>query len=88
MNVTGDRTAEHGLATIGYDDEGVAGQSWDLVKDGTLVGYQLDRRIAQADRASSGPTAARTPTPPGMCRCSAWPTCRCSRTRTGRRPRT
>ncbi|MEV0524367.1 TldD/PmbA family protein [Streptomyces sp. NPDC050439] len=47
MNVTGDRTAEHGLATIGYDDEGVAGQSWDLVKDGTLVGYQLDRRIAK-----------------------------------------
>ncbi|MGV9282439.1 TldD/PmbA family protein [Streptomyces sp. NPDC003730] len=47
MNVTGDRTAEHGLATIGYDDEGVAGQSWDLVKDGTLVGYQLDRRIAR-----------------------------------------
>ncbi|QDQ10780.1 TldD/PmbA family protein [Streptomyces spectabilis] len=47
MNVTGDRTAEHGLATIGYDDEGVAAQSWDLVKDGTLVGYQLDRRIAR-----------------------------------------
>ncbi|MFG3246089.1 TldD/PmbA family protein [Streptomyces sp. NPDC048187] len=47
MNVTGDRTAEHGLATVGYDDEGVAGQSWDLVKDGTLVGYQLDRRIAR-----------------------------------------
>ncbi|MGP3981553.1 TldD/PmbA family protein [Streptomyces sp. KR80] len=47
MNVTGDRTAEHGLATIGYDDEGVAGQSWDLVKDGVLVGYQLDRRIAK-----------------------------------------
>ncbi|CAM5482798.1 TldD/PmbA family protein [Streptomyces sp. NPDC005930] len=47
MNVTGDRTAEHGLATVGYDDEGVEGQSWDLVKDGTLVGYQLDRRIAR-----------------------------------------
>ncbi|MDQ0580136.1 TldD/PmbA family protein [Streptomyces rishiriensis] len=47
MNVTGDRTAEHGLATVGYDDEGVEGQSWDLVKDGTLVGYQLDRRIAK-----------------------------------------
>ncbi|AXK34223.1 TldD/PmbA family protein [Streptomyces armeniacus] len=47
MNVTGDRTAEHGLATIGYDDEGVQAQSWDLVKDGTLVGYQLDRRIAK-----------------------------------------
>ncbi|RFU83096.1 TldD/PmbA family protein [Streptomyces triticagri] len=47
MNVTGDRTAEHGLATIGYDDEGVAAQSWDLVREGRLVGYQLDRRIAK-----------------------------------------
>ncbi|MBT2384206.1 TldD/PmbA family protein [Streptomyces sp. ISL-11] len=47
MNVTGDRTTEHGLATVGYDDEGVAAQSWDLVKDGILTGYQLDRRIAR-----------------------------------------
>ena len=47
MNVTGDRTAEHGLSTIGFDDEGVACQSWDLVRDGVLVGYQLDRRIAR-----------------------------------------
>ncbi len=45
MNVTGDRTVEHGLATIGYDDEGVATQSWDLVKDGLFVGYQLDRQM-------------------------------------------
>ncbi|MCM0619074.1 TldD/PmbA family protein [Nocardioides bruguierae] len=43
MNVTGDRTQSHGLATIGYDDEGVQTQSWDIVRDGTLVGYQLDR---------------------------------------------
>ena len=47
MNVTGDRTAEHGLASIGYDDEGVAAQQWDLVRGGTLVGYQLDRRMAR-----------------------------------------
>lgn len=47
MNVTGDRTAEHGLATIGYDDEGVRTQQWDIVRDGKLVGYQLDRRIAR-----------------------------------------
>ena len=47
MHVTGDRTAGHGLATIGYDDEGVAAQSWDLISDGILVGYQLDRRMAQ-----------------------------------------
>jgi TldD protein len=47
MNVTGDRTVEHGLATIGYDDEGVATQQWDIVRDGVLVGYQLDRRMAR-----------------------------------------
>jgi TldD protein len=47
MHVTGDRTAEHGLATVGYDDEGVAGQSWDLISEGILTGYQLDRRMAQ-----------------------------------------
>ena len=46
MHVTGDRTVEHGLATVGIDDEGVAAQSFDLVRDGTLVGYQLDRSIA------------------------------------------
>jgi len=46
MNVTGDRTAAHGLSTIGYDDEGVAGQSWHLISGGILVGYQLDRRMA------------------------------------------
>nr|WP_194838188.1 TldD/PmbA family protein [Nocardia sp. XZ_19_369] len=46
MHVTGDRTEAHGLASIGYDDEGVAGQRWDLVRDGILVGYQLDRVFA------------------------------------------
>ncbi len=46
MNVTGDRTQPHGLATTGYDDEGVAGQAWDIIRDGVLVGYQLDRSMA------------------------------------------
>ena len=46
MHVTGDRTVDHGLATIGYDDEGVQTQQWDIVKDGVLVGYQLDRQMA------------------------------------------
>src|SRR5690606_34282608 len=39
----------HGLSTVGYDDEGVAGQQWDIVKDGVLVGYQLDRAMAAAN---------------------------------------
>ncbi|MBS9533531.1 TldD/PmbA family protein [Mycobacterium sp. M1] len=46
MNVTADRTVTHGLASVGYDDEGVAAQSWDLVRDGMFVGYQLDRVFA------------------------------------------
>jgi TldD protein len=52
MQVIGDRTTPHGLATIGWDDEGVQTQSWDIVRDGVLVGYQLDRRTARqnADR--------------------------------------
>ncbi|MBV8929187.1 MAG: TldD/PmbA family protein [Mycobacteriaceae bacterium] len=46
MNVTADRTVDFGLATVGYDDEGVAAQRWDLVRDGVFVGYQLDRVFA------------------------------------------
>jgi TldD protein len=46
MHVTGDRTVPHGLATIGFDDDGVATTEWDLVRDGVLVGYQLDRTFA------------------------------------------
>ncbi len=46
MNVTGDRVVEHGLASIGYDDEGVAAQQFDIIRDGVLVGYQLDRQMA------------------------------------------
>jgi TldD protein len=49
MNVTGDRTVEHGLASIGFDDEGVATSQFDIVKDGRLVGYQLNRQMAQAN---------------------------------------
>jgi TldD protein len=49
MNVTGDRTAEHGLSTIGYDDEGVAAQRFDIISDGVLVGYQLNRHMARAN---------------------------------------
>ena len=46
MHVTADRNEEHGLASVGFDDDGVASQRWDLVAEGTLVGYQLDRVFA------------------------------------------
>ena len=54
MHVTGDRTTPYGLSTVGYDDEGVQAQSWDLVRGGTLVGYQLDRRMARQNAARLG----------------------------------
>lgn len=46
MNITGDREVEHGLSTVGYDDEGVKGQRWDIISNGVLVGYQLNRQMA------------------------------------------
>ncbi len=46
MHVTGDRTVRHGLATVAWDHEGVQAQEWDIVRDGVLVGYQLDRSSA------------------------------------------
>lgn len=46
MDIAGDRTTPNGLATVAYDDEGVAAQSFDIVREGVLVGYQLDRNIA------------------------------------------
>jgi TldD protein len=54
MHVTGDRVTPYGLSTIGFDDEGVAAQQWDIVRGGTLVGYQLDRRMARQNAAVLG----------------------------------
>jgi len=54
MHVTGDRTVQHGLSTVGFDDEGVQAQQWDLVKDGILAGYQMDRRIARLKGLNGG----------------------------------
>src|SRR3954452_944162 len=46
MHINGDRTVPHGLASIAFDDDGVATTQWDLVRNGVLVGYQLDRTFA------------------------------------------
>lgn len=47
-NVTmiADRTQKDGLATRGYDDDGVKTTSWELIKDGLFVGYQTTREMA------------------------------------------
>lgn len=38
-----DKVQPSSLGAVGYDDEGVKTQRWDLVKDGTLVNYQVIR---------------------------------------------
>lgn len=46
VNFYADRNEPHGLATVGYDDEGVPGQRWHLVKDGVFVDWQTTRELA------------------------------------------
>jgi TldD protein len=54
INFVADRTQPQGLATVGYDDEGVLAQSWHLVREGVFVDWQTTRELAAlAGRASS-----------------------------------
>jgi TldD protein len=51
-----DKTTPGGLATCGYDDDGVATQRWNLVDKGLFVGYQTTREQAGwiKEKASRG----------------------------------
>ncbi|MGH2694641.1 MAG: TldD/PmbA family protein [Actinomycetota bacterium] len=46
VNITADATIPGGLGSFGYDDEGVAAQRVDLIRDGVLVGFQTSRETA------------------------------------------
>jgi len=46
VNFFADRTQPAGLATVGYDDDGVPAQRWYLVKDGVFVDWQTTRELA------------------------------------------
>ena len=41
-----DNTLEGGLATHGFDDEGVGGQLWHIVEEGMFAGYGTGREVA------------------------------------------
>ncbi|WP_134091550.1 TldD/PmbA family protein [Olivibacter sp. XZL3] len=43
VNVVADRSQKGSLGAVGYDDEGVPAQQWDIIKDGILVNYQTIR---------------------------------------------
>lgn len=47
VNFIADRTQPQGMATVGYDDEAVPGQSWHIVKDGLFVDWQTTRDTAK-----------------------------------------
>jgi TldD protein len=62
FNVTADRTIPGGVATIGYDDDGVKTQEWPLVREGILVGLQTSRESAAliGEKESRGCTSANS----------------------------
>jgi TldD protein len=47
IHMVADRTQRDGLATRGYDDDGVKTTQWDLIKDGLFVAYQTTREMAK-----------------------------------------
>jgi TldD protein len=46
VNLVADRTQPRGLATTGFDDEGVKSERWHVVRDGTFVDWQTTRELA------------------------------------------
>jgi TldD protein len=43
VNLFADKTTPGSLGAVAYDDEGVPGKKWDIIKDGILVNYQATR---------------------------------------------
>src|SRR5688572_13355972 len=46
VNLVADNTEPDTLAATGYDDDGVACQKWDIVREGVFVGYCTNREVA------------------------------------------
>ncbi len=46
VNFVADNTLPGGLATTGFDDDGVECQKWYIIKDGILVDYSTTREVA------------------------------------------
>lgn len=63
VNFFADRTQPQGLATVGYDDEGVPAQRWYLIKEGVFVDWQTTRELA----ALIGRSASN-----GCCHADSW----------------
>ena len=46
VTLVADNTEPETLAATGYDDDGVACQRWDVVREGLFVGYCTNREVA------------------------------------------
>ena len=62
VNFVGEKTSPGGLATCGYDDDGVKTSEWHLVKGGIFVDYQTTRDQAHliGQKASHGSSYAQS----------------------------
>jgi len=63
VNLVADNTRPGALASTGYDDDGVACQRWDIVREGVFSGYCTNREVAGA----IGQKRSR-----GSCRADSW----------------
>lgn len=63
MNIVCDNRMPNGLATKGWDDDGVAGQRWPVIQDGILIDYQTGREVCHAIGAKRSH---------GSCRADSW----------------
>jgi TldD protein len=48
VNFVADRNMKNGRSTVGFDDDGVETISFDMIKDGLLVGLSTNRTVAHA----------------------------------------
>lgn len=63
VNLVADNTRAGQMASTGYDDDGVSGQRWPIIEQGTFTGYSTSREVAGA----IGETRSR-----GSCRADSW----------------
>jgi TldD protein len=63
VNLVADNVHPTGLASVGFDDDGVECQRWDIVREGVFVGYSDNREVAPR----VGGTRSH-----GSCRADSW----------------
>jgi TldD protein len=63
VTLMADSTVPGGLATIGYDDDGVRAQRWPIVQNGLFVGYHTNREFAPVLKNGGSR---------GCCRADSW----------------